>query len=162
MSTLKVNRVQTLDGSEFLDINKLAAYGNMFHPGWDGIPLDETTSPKLTDLPVKTYSGLEAKMYPDGSIVGSNAYGEFRIYPNGNMDCSIYSYTSAAPTVKNLPLIFIATPREYYATMKDGSYASIVYAYACSTSTISTVARAVSSGASATRVCIAAAYGRWK
>ena len=48
-----------------------------------GITLDETTTPKLSELNLVGTSP-QAILYPDGSIVGSTSNGRFTLYPNGD------------------------------------------------------------------------------
>ena len=127
-----------------------------------GVILDETTSPKLSELPMTSFVDAEAKAYSDGSIIGSNELGSFVMYANGLMECVTVVFLCDTPTIQPLPVTFSEIPKYYNGVMQSDSHASIVYAYGVTTTEIKMVARIIADGTSTSKDAIGTARGVWK
>jgi hypothetical protein len=132
-NTAKVtNYNQTLADINALDVTELGTVtsGNLANTAITGI--SHTTS--VVDTAGQNWSGVTytdpdavgssptAKIYPDGTVVGSTANGNYTKYPNGDLTCSYMHFTQVtsntvgggfyyAPEVSvTFPMEFIAVP----------------------------------------------------
>ena len=161
MSLVKADKSMSIAGRE-MSLFDLAMYGDTIAQDWVGVPLDETTTPKLSELPLNSFVNAEATIYPDGCILGSNDLGTFEIQPNGEMKCTTVMVLATGADIISLPLLFLFEPYSYYCTMTGASHSRIVYAYKCSKNTISVVVRALGTGVTTDLECYSTVHGRWK
>lgn len=103
MSTMKTNLITNTTGTRHLDLED---QGYPLSAAWSGMLLDETTTPKLSEVGIQGLNPL-AYVYPDGTITGESDNGKFTKKANGDIIAS-----------SNTVLVFISE----YATPINGRW----------------------------------------
>lgn len=101
-----------------------------------------------------------AKIYPDGTIVGSTSNGSYTKYPNGDLVCRgrFTGYTAATTSVNNHPVLFVGTEPTVSCTVVPATAWDIDHAVYSSHSAW----RFYSTITSTNNIVFSLAIGRWK
>ncbi len=111
---LKVNTISNKLGTVSVPVEDLVSYP--LSSAWDGLVLTTETSPTLASLNI-IGTNPEAKLYPDGSIVGSSDNGEFTMWANGKLECTGASTYTTATTTADFVVVFpISMPETYHTS----------------------------------------------
>ena len=94
MSKLKTNTIENVAGTKSETVDNIIDQVGTSNPGstlWDGIVLDETTTPKLSEVGILGTNPY-ATLYPDGSIVGGSDNGKFTKHANRSKRITIFCF----------------------------------------------------------------------
>lgn len=100
-------------------------------------------------------------LFPDGTIVGTNANGRYTKYPNGDLVCRHQVTTAAAPLVVTFPYTFIDTLTEVELTVVT-TVSRVAVSTALTTTTVTLNAFTTTTGAAIASIIDYVAVGRWK
>ena len=90
------------DGAALVGVSRTTSVVNTAGQNWSGVT--------YTD-PDAVGSNPTAKVYPDGTVVGSTANGSYTKYPNGDLVCNRTISSSASANVTwTYPMVFTAVP----------------------------------------------------
>jgi len=171
MSKIKANQICNVAETHCVDVSALGGYP--LSSAWDGLVLDETTVPKLSEVGI-IGTTPEAKLYPDGSIVGSSDNGQFVKYANGQFTQILKLYTETgvadATTGYTKPFVLDIAP-EFFALLGSSIMVSMIDSWAGIISS-NTAMHAGSQNSIAAYVCVGSTiqdfdmimsvWGRWK
>ena len=172
MSTIKTNAITNIASTHTFTLDDV---GYPLSTAWDGILLDETTTPKLSEVGIIGLNPI-AYVYPDGTIAGESDNGNFTKWADGNLECVVkvtidgtgwilgdggHYYTP--PIISTYPVEFIVTPA-VIASANDGQVDTrgswVTYANAAKTA-VTLYMASLSSNAADSRLSYIS-KGKWK
>jgi hypothetical protein len=149
-----------IDGSALTGVSQTTSVVNTAGQNWAGVAYID---------PDAIGASPTAKIYPDGSIVGSTANGNYVKYPNGRLECHMSHYYGNITTAEGFrdatftyPVTFTAIPTEL-STAHTGNTAEYLH-YNLHTEAVGSIvmrARTIIDSIGAT-VYKLTAYGNWK
>ena len=159
-----INSSAAIDGSKLTGVSQTTSVANTAGQNWAGVT--------YTD-PDAVGASPTAKIYPDGTVVGSTANGSYTKYPNGALECNYIGTTTYTTSTLNnkfyyaeagtyvFPVEFLTFPSISTATFHGGD---MTFCLVNDNSLIATgVALRVSgNSATATAKVQYTAIGKWK
>lgn len=153
----------TIDQGTEIDLTITTEQLKPLTMSWDGIPYVD---------PDAIGANATAKIYPDGSILGSTDNGSYTKWPNGALECSFLEATGSNtattpngssffgfPTIPPYPIVFVALP---YLIVDTISLSSVSWGTSNAGTVSQSVCVVVGSNAAAVSRAGYVAKGRWK